>query len=175
MFLNNVPQLITLGKKGNLPALRKASGFLLDQSLVPKVFADLAKRYSERPGGYTRIHKYGNRPGDNAPHAVIELVDNPRDLRFAMTARAVGWEMLGKNVAHQSPRDVAATGVPELAEVIKREQRIGVGKGGQLRSATRKNLQKVLRYRDSEGTSDLTKLAEDHVVRPIFLCVRSPS
>ncbi|KAM5530791.1 hypothetical protein V8D89_015532 [Ganoderma adspersum] len=166
-------KLITLGKKGNLPALRKASGFLLDQSLVPKVFADLAKRYSERPGGYTRVHKYGNRPGDNAPHAVLELVDNPRDLRFAMTARAIGWEMLGKKVAQQSPRDVAATGIPELDEVVKRERRFGVGKGGQLRSVTRKNLQKVLKYRGSEGTSDLTKLAEDHVdtllARPLAL------
>ncbi len=137
--------------------------------MVPKVFTDLAKRYSERPGGYTRIHKYGNRPGDNAPHAILELVDNPGDLRFAMTARAIGWEMLAKKVGQQSPKDVAALGIPKVDEVIKRERRIGVGKGGQLRPVTRKNLQKVLKYRDSEGVSELTRLTEDHVVRPVSL------
>lgn len=86
-----------------------------------------------------------------------------------MTARAIGWEMLGKKVDQQSPREVAASGIPEIDEVIKREQRIGVGKGGQLRPVTRKNLQKVLKYRGSEGVSKLTKLSEDHVVRPASL------
>ena len=97
----------------------------MNQSLVPKVFTDLAQRYAERPGGYTRIHKYGNRPGDNAPHAILELVDSPRDLRFAMTARAVGWELLGKKVGQEGPKAVVASGVPEVEEVVAREKEEG--------------------------------------------------
>lgn len=59
---------------------------------LPLLFGEYATRYSSRPGGYTRIHKYGHRPGDNAPSAIVELVDGPRDIRFEMTARAVGRE-----------------------------------------------------------------------------------
>ena len=167
-------QLITLGKKGDLPAFRRAAGFLLNQSLVPKVFTDLAQRYAERPGGYTRIHKFGNRPGDNAPHAVLELVDNPRDLRFAMTARAVGWELLGRKVGQQGPKAVVASGIPEVEEVIEREAEAGPKERGQLRPITRKNLQKVLKYRGEEGVQKLTELAEDHVVRPFLLSCAAP-
>ncbi|KAI0800888.1 mitochondrial ribosomal protein L17 [Fomes fomentarius] len=156
-------KLITLGKKGDVPAFRRAAGFLLNQSLVPKLFTDLAQRYSERPGGYTRIHKFGNRPGDNAPHAILELVDNPRDLRFAMTARAVGWELLGKRIGQQGPKAVVATGIPEVEDVVAREKDVRPEERGKLRPITRRNIQKVLKYRGREGVDELSKLAEDHV------------
>ena len=61
-------------------------------TLLPKLFETLSTRYSTRPGGYTRITKFGRRPGDNAPVAILSLVDGPRDLRFEMTARATGRE-----------------------------------------------------------------------------------
>lgn len=61
-------------------------------TLLPKLFQTLSGRYSTRPGGYTRITKFGRRPGDNAPVAILSLVDGPRDLRFEMTARATGRE-----------------------------------------------------------------------------------
>ena len=134
--------------------------------MVPKVFTDLAQRYSERPGGYTRIHKFGNRPGDNAPHAILELVDNPRDLRFQMTARAVGWELLGKKVDQEGPKSVVASGIPELGDVVAREKNTPHTQRGLLRPATRRNLQKVLRYRGRDGVEELGQVAEDHVVRP---------
>lgn len=54
------------------------------------LFGEYAQRYKTRPGGYTRIHKFGYRKGDHAPHAVLELCDNPRDIKFELTARAVG-------------------------------------------------------------------------------------
>ena len=85
-----------MGKKGDLPAYNRAQAFILEPEVLPKLFGPLAKRYAERVGGYTRVHKFGNRPGDNAPHAILELVDNPRDLRFEMTARSIGWELLSK-------------------------------------------------------------------------------
>lgn len=60
---------------------------------MPKLFKELSARYASRAGGYTRVHRFGNRKGDHAPNAILELVDNPNDIRFSMTAKAVGREM----------------------------------------------------------------------------------
>lgn len=70
-----VEKLITLGKRGNLHARRQAITFLGDAKLAAKLFDTLAPRYADRRGGYTRVLKAGIRYGDNAPMAVIELVD----------------------------------------------------------------------------------------------------
>ena len=67
-------KMITLGKKGGLHARRQALSFVIDEAVVDKLFADLAPRYAERHGGYTRIIKLGHRPGDDAPKVQIELV-----------------------------------------------------------------------------------------------------
>ena len=68
-------KLITLGKKGGLHRRRQAFATLRDDAMVAKLFDVLAERYADRPGGYTRVLKAGYRYGDNAPMAVIELVD----------------------------------------------------------------------------------------------------
>lgn len=68
-------KVITLGKKGDLSARRKAISKVRNQDAVKKLFDVLAKRYEKRDGGYTRVLKYGFRKGDAAPMAVIELVD----------------------------------------------------------------------------------------------------
>jgi len=70
-----VEKLITLGKKGGLHNRRLAFAQLRDDTIVAKLFGPLAERYTERPGGYTRVLKAGFRYGDAAPMAVIELVD----------------------------------------------------------------------------------------------------
>jgi len=70
-----VDRLITLGKRGDLHARRQAMSVLRDRTITAKLFSDLAERYRERPGGYTRVLKAGHRYGDMAPMAVIELVD----------------------------------------------------------------------------------------------------
>ncbi len=67
-------KLITHGKKGNLHHRRLALSQIPNKQVVKKVFDDLAPRYGERPGGYTRIVKLGPRQGDGAQMAVIELV-----------------------------------------------------------------------------------------------------
>ncbi len=72
-----VEPLITLGKKPTLANRRLAFSRLRDRDAVVKLFADLGQRSLNRPGGYTRILKYGFRGGDNAPMAIIELVDRP--------------------------------------------------------------------------------------------------
>jgi len=160
-----VEKMITLGKKATLPSYRRANAFILKPQLVPKVFGTLAQRYADRPGGYTRIHKFGNRPGDNAPHAILELVDNPRDLRFEITARSVGWEVLGKRVAKVGDaKTLINTGVQDVNRVIETERNMPNGQyGGDLRPKTRWNLQKVLRYRTPAAVAELEKRAEDHI------------
>ena len=68
-------KMITLGKKGDLHATRQAAAYIRDKKVVTKLFTEIAPRYAERPGGYTRIIKLGIRPGDTAPVSVIELVE----------------------------------------------------------------------------------------------------
>ena len=70
-----VERMITLGKRGDLHARRRALGYLNDETVVRKLFDTLGPRYTERPGGYTRVLKAGFRYGDSAPMALIELVD----------------------------------------------------------------------------------------------------
>jgi len=68
-------KMITLGKKGDLHAMRQAASYIREKSVVTKLFTTIAPRYSERSGGYTRIIKLGLRPGDNASLSMIELVE----------------------------------------------------------------------------------------------------
>ncbi len=70
-----VERMITLGKKGELHHRRAAGGYLFEKDAVAKVFSDLALRFKDRKGGYTRIVKRGVRAGDNAKMALIEFVD----------------------------------------------------------------------------------------------------
>lgn len=68
-------KMITLGKKGDLSAVRQAASFIRDKKVVTKLFSVIAPRYQERAGGYTRIIKIGQRLGDSSPMSVIELVE----------------------------------------------------------------------------------------------------
>ena len=70
-----VDKLITLGKRGDLHARRIAASRIQNPTQVKKLFDELGPRYAERNGGYTRVLKAGFRRGDNAPMAVVELVD----------------------------------------------------------------------------------------------------
>ncbi|MDP2109974.1 MAG: 50S ribosomal protein L17 [Thiobacillus sp.] len=72
-----VEPLITLGKEPSLANHRLAFDRLRDRDIVVKLFGELGPRYKARPGGYLRILKYGFRKGDNAPMALVELVDRP--------------------------------------------------------------------------------------------------
>lgn len=72
-----VEPMITLGKDPTLANRRLAFDRLRDRESVTKLFAELGPRYISRPGGYIRILRYGFRNGDNAPMALVELVDKP--------------------------------------------------------------------------------------------------
>jgi large subunit ribosomal protein L17 len=72
-----VEPMITLAKVDSLANKRLAFNRLRDRDMVVKLFAELGPRYKARPGGYVRILKFGFRKGDNAPMALVELVDRP--------------------------------------------------------------------------------------------------
>jgi large subunit ribosomal protein L17 len=83
-----VEPMITLGKRPTLANRRLAFDRLRDRQLVTKLFAELGPRYAKRNGGYLRILKYGFRKGDNAPMALVELLDRPEPEGEAKTETA---------------------------------------------------------------------------------------
>ena len=85
-------KLVTLAKKGDLAARRRAISKIRDKDAVRKLFDVMGERYAERNGGYTRVLKAGFRHGDNAPMAVIELVDRDVDAKGAIDRERLAME-----------------------------------------------------------------------------------
>jgi large subunit ribosomal protein L17 len=116
-------RLVTKAKKGDLHNRRQVMQLISDKSVVHTLFTEIAPRYENRPGGYTRITKIGGRRGDNAKMAVIELVEaltvaqEATGEAEAATKRAVKEDVLKKDAA---PADDSAEAVedakPEAAE-----------------------------------------------------------
>ena len=106
--------LITFGKRGDLHARRQVLKRLRDKSVVHELFAEIGPRYADRPGGYTRIVKLGNRKGDNAPMAIIELVEAQTVSQQAVgeAERARGTRTAPKKAATPATQESAA----ELAD-----------------------------------------------------------
>ena len=99
-------KMITLGKKGDLHAMRQAASFIRDKKVVTKLFTTIAPRYQERAGGYTRIIKIGLRSGDNASLSLIELVEGPVEKKVSKKAtarKAVAKPIPAKKAAKPEP------------------------------------------------------------------------
>lgn len=95
-------KMITLGKRGDLHAVRQAASYIREKSTVTKLFSTIAPRYKDRPGGYTRIIKLGMRQGDAASMSIIELVEE---------------EMKPKK-SRQKPATVSAPAVAPVVPVV---------------------------------------------------------
>ena len=116
-------KLITKAKKGDLHNRRQVLATIRDKGVVHSLFEEIAPRFAERPGGYTRITKIGPRKGDNAPMAVIELVSeqlNP--VRVARGAAAAAPAAPAEEVTEAADAaEAEATEVSEAAEAPEAE------------------------------------------------------
>jgi large subunit ribosomal protein L17 len=83
-------RMITLGKRGDLHARRRALRVIREREVTAKVFGELAERYRDRPGGYTRVLKTRIRVGDAAPLSIVELVEAPREAQEPKGKKASG-------------------------------------------------------------------------------------
>ena len=105
-------RFITFGKKGDLAARRRVLRSIADKSVVHELFTVVAPAMAERPGGYTRIIKIGNRKGDNAPMAVIELVMEPVASKGAVAEATKVAEKAAEAPKAEAPKAEAAEGQP---------------------------------------------------------------
>jgi len=106
--------------------------------LIPKLFGPLRERYADRPGGYTRVLRIEPLKEDQAPSAILELVDGPKDMRFAMTARTIARvREQGKSINDMTAGNIAKVtrfrkdGETELERMVARFERLNAaGDGG---------------------------------------------
>ena len=96
-------RMVTLGKQGDLAARRRAGSIIRSDAALKKLFSEVALWSQTRPGGYTRILKLGNRPGDNANKAIIEFVDRPKPVAAETPGKKAGAKAKAAPKATKAP------------------------------------------------------------------------
>lgn len=116
-------RLVTFAKRGDLASRRRVLGLISNKGVVHELFTDIAQAVENRDGGYTRITKIGNRKGDNAPMAVIELVLEPVSAKQAVVAEATQAAAKAAPAAEEAPAEaeVAETEAAPEAEAAETE------------------------------------------------------
>ncbi|KAF7194718.1 54S ribosomal protein L8, mitochondrial [Pseudocercospora fuligena] len=126
-------KLITLGKRNTVASKQGAQAILFEpHRYMSKVFGELRERYASRPGGYTRVLRIEPVKEDQAPSAILELVDGPKDMRLAVTAKSIA---NARQKAEEQGRDF------------------------RLNDMTAHNVRKVTRFR-KEGDKDLQEMVQ---------------
>ncbi|KIS26621.1 50S ribosomal protein L17 [Arthrobacter sp. SPG23] len=113
-------RLVTFAKRGDLASRRRVLGLISNKGVVHELFTDIAQAVENRDGGYTRITKIGNRKGDNAPMAVIELVLEPVSAKQAVVAEATSAAKRDADKKEAAAAPVAEE-APAEAEVAETE------------------------------------------------------
>jgi large subunit ribosomal protein L17 len=120
-------KIITLGKRGDAESRSKAQGWLFRPQLLPKIFNEFALRYKDRQGGYTRVLRTEPKKEDQAPSAILEMVDSPNDMKFMLLARTLAHRRANglamNEITALNVRKVLANranGVEELRELVGR-------------------------------------------------------
>ncbi|PWN34736.1 ribosomal protein L17 [Meira miltonrushii] len=142
-----------IGRQGN-----QAMRYVYQPAESMPLLQKLAERYADRPGGYTRIHLHGNRPGDNAPRALLELVDQPKgDLKLQMTAMAMGRQMYLR-----ANNDGAGDAIQSVASALGSTP---IEHDEQFHLLTRRNAEKLVKFGGEEKRALLMNKAKEHFYR----------
>ena len=112
-------KLITKAKRGDLHNRREVLKVIRDKSVVHVLFTDIAETFKDRPGGYTRITKIGNRQGDNAPMAVIEIVSETVEESRKAKAKASGSKAAPKAASKPAAKAAKPAKEEAAAEVVE--------------------------------------------------------
>jgi large subunit ribosomal protein L17 len=144
-------RLVTFAKRGDLASRRRVLGIISDKGVVHKLFTEIGPGFAERDGGYTRITKVGNRKGDNAPLAVIELVEFGTPAKKAVVKEASKAASKAAPQSEKAPKAEKAAPVAEetVEETVVDDVVVEEGKPGEHADAP------------AEGAEDVTAEVSD--------------
>jgi len=144
-------KMITLGKRGDLHARRRALRVIRRREVAAKVFDDLAERYRDRPGGYTRIVKLGIRPGDAASMSIIELVESGESAGHETKAdKKASAKTAGKAAAKSKDEKAPAKKTPKKKAAAKKDSKTASKKKASAKKTATAKKNKAIRKKKTD-------------------------